>query len=192
MKFLIRGGSIAAGKGVHQGYVDMLKHDPLFNDFEIILKAKEGDTTFDGIGDYRDDIGKHMPDILFIHFGIDDIYLPVYRSEFKENLVQIVRLARSEFNPQIILMTSHPFEDEYEMNSANIYYRTIREVAIDLECELIPLHLFWTNYLYVNDLKHNDFIQKDNRLPNENGHSIISKAIIAKMRRFLSDNKKMD
>lgn len=185
LKFLIRGGSIAAGRGVSRSYVDILKDNPLLKDIDIILSAGNGHTTFDCIWDFEQYIGKYNPDILLLHFGIDDIYLPVYRSEFKENLVQTVRLA-VQFNPYIILMTSQPFRDKYEMESANIYYRAIREVAVDLKCDLIPIHLYWANYLYENRYYHRDFIQNDNRYPNEKGHEIFASAVMQKMEMYLS------
>ena len=104
-------------------------------------------------GHFDEDIDVYAPDILMIHFGIDDAYQPVYRSEFKENLVQIVRLARKRFNPEIILLTSHPFDNQYEMEMIYIYYRVIREVAVDLSCDLIPVHAYWAGLLKRRDYR---------------------------------------
>src|SRR4030042_6884101 len=113
MRLLIRGGSIAAGYGVATTYVDIIRES--LNGIEIINRSRIKDNSFQGVWTFYDDIDPFKPDILALHFGIDDAYNPVYRSEFKENLVQIVRLARKRFNPEIILLTYHPFENQYEM-----------------------------------------------------------------------------
>lgn len=185
MKIQIRGGSIAAGKGVAKCYADILRERLAEYDIDIILTAAVNDNSFDGNWYFFREINIHKPDLLILHFGIDDIYAPVYRSEFKENLVQIVRLARSNFNPVIFLMTSQPFESEYEMNSAGIYYRVMREICLDMSCEYVPVHLYWANYLYENGLKHGDFILKDDRLPNYRGHEIFADCLMKRFEPFL-------
>ncbi len=178
MKIQIRGGSIAAGKGVKKSYFDILRENLSLNNIDVLCTAHLNDNSFDGIRYFNKEIDIHKPDILIIHFGIDDIYAPVYRSEFKENLVQIVRLARANFNPGILLMTSQPFDNDYEMTSANIYYRVLREISLDMNCEYVPVHLYWANYLYENGLLHKDFIQDDDRYPNEKGHEIFADCLM--------------
>jgi lysophospholipase L1-like esterase len=113
-----------------------------------------------------------------LHFGIDDAYHPVYRSEFRENLVQIIRLARKEFNPDIILLTSHPFDDQYDMSAVYIYYRALRELSAEMNCRLVPVHTWWAGYLLDTGLKSRDLLQKDTRYPNEHGHRVIAEAVI--------------
>ncbi len=106
---------------------------------------------------------------------------PPYRSEFKENLIQIVKLARIRFNPDIMLLTSHPFEDQYEMDMIYNYYRIIQEVARDLGCKIIPLHAYLISLMIDAGLKISDYIQKDFRYPNELGHEIYARAISQKL-----------
>lgn len=179
IKLLVRGGSISAGYGVKNSYVDIIAQR--YPQIEIINNSRIKDNSFQGIWTFYDDIDAYSPDILMIHFGIDDAYQPVYRSEFKENLVQIVRLARKRFNPEIILLTSHPFVNQYEMDMIYIYYRVIREVAIDLSCILIPVHSFWAGEIEEKGLHIQDFIQMDCRYPNEEGHKLYAKAIFPKL-----------
>ena len=105
---------------------------------ELINRSNPKETSFEGIETFSRDIEPFRPDILILHFGIDDAFSAVYRSEFKENLVHIVRLARASFRPEIFLLTSHTFDNPHEMDAANIYYRTIREVAVDLGCKIDP------------------------------------------------------
>ncbi len=117
---------------------------------------------------------------------MDDAFYPVYRSEFKENLVRMVRSSRELFNPVIVLPTSHTFDDPYEMDAINIYYRTIREVCIDLDCEMVAVHTYWAGYLQDNELVNKQLVQKDARLPNERGHEIFAKVIINSLERIIS------
>lgn len=179
IKLLVRGGSIPAGYGVKSSYIDTIERK--YPELLIINRSRVKDTSFQGIWTFNEDIDAYSPDILIIHFGIDDAYHPVYRSEFKENLVQIVRMARKRFNPEIILLTSHPFEDPYEMEMIYIYYRVIREVALDLSCHLISVHAFWAGEIEDRGLQVSDFIQHDNRYPNESGHELYARAILPKI-----------
>ena len=184
IKLLIRGGSISAGKGVEKSYADLLKNFSALKNWEIINRSRERDNTFDGIWSFQTDIAPFSPDVFIIHFGVDDAYFPVYRSEFKENLVQMVRLSRELFNPHIILLTSQPFENQYDSEVMDIYYRTIREVAVDLDCEMIPMHTYFWGYLEVSNLNLRDLVQEDCRYPNNKGHEIFAEAIALRLERF--------
>jgi hypothetical protein len=81
-------------------------------------------------------------------------------------------------------MTSQPFDNDYEMTSANIYYRVLREVSLDMNCEYVPVHLYWANYLYENGLQHKDFIQDDDRYPNEKGHEIFADCLMKYIEKY--------
>ena len=138
MRVLIRGGSIPAGYGVAKTYVDILKERYVPYGVEIINRSRVKETSFEGVETFYKDIDPFLPGILLLHFGTDDAFSSVYRSEFTENLVQIVRLARNRFNPVILLVTSHVLDNRYEMEAVNMYNGAIKEVAADLFCELFP------------------------------------------------------
>lgn len=185
MKLLVRGGTISAGFGVKKSYVDILGDFGASNNIEVINRSRIRDNSFDGIWSFDTDIAAYSPDIMMIHFGIDDAFFPVYRSEFKENLVRMVRLARQSFNPVILLPTSHTFDDLYDMDAVYIFYRAIREVAIDLKCEMIPIHTFWAGHLMNTGMTNADYVQNDVRWPNERGHEIFARAILPKIKRIV-------
>ena len=177
MKLLIRGGSIAAGHGVKKCYADILKESLLKKGIEVINRSRYKETSFDGIGTFNEDID-FAPDILLINFGVDDAFGYVYRSEFQENIVQMIRLARLRFNPVILLATSHTFDNPNDMDAVNIYYRSLRIVASDLHCELIPVHNYWAGYLEEQNLSSKDLVLSDSRYPNERGHQVIAEAMM--------------
>ena len=187
MKILFRGGSISSGKGVEKSYVDKLSEDfpKEHPDVSIINVSKDGDSSFDGVWSFRELVSPHSPDILLLHFGVDDAFRPVYRSEFKENLVQMVRLARHLFRPAIYLLTSHPFPDTYEMDALNIYYRTLREVAYDLRCTLIPIHLLWFSYDAMYNSERRPLFLDDCRFPNNSGQELYFYIMRDKLTEFL-------
>jgi hypothetical protein len=178
MRILVRGGSIAAGIGAARSYVDIVRDRFVADGLEVVNVSRARDTSFQAVWDFTGDIEHYRPDLLVLHFGIDDIYRPVYRSEFRENLVQVIRLARVRFNPAIYLMGSHSFPNAPEMDAAWIFYTTMREVAQDLACVFVPVHLFWINHLYETGMKHEEFVQKDERLPNDDGHRLYAAALI--------------
>ena len=178
MKLLIRGGSIAAGHGVIISYADILKESLLQKGIEVINRSRYQETSFDGIGTFNEDIANFEPNILLIQFGVDDAFQYVYRSEFQENIVQLIRLARLRFNPTICLATSHTFDDPHDMDAVYIFYRSLRIVASDLGCELIPVHNYWAGYLKEHNLCNKDLVQPDSRYPNESGHKVIAEAMM--------------
>ena len=186
MRIVVRGGSIAAGRGVKEGYADILRRRAARNGMEVLNRSRNGDTSFEGVWTFDEDIDAFRPDVLLLHFGIDDIYRPVYRSEFKENLVQIVRLARQRFNPDILLLTSHGFENSIEMDTASIYYRVLREVSADLRCGYVPVHLWWMHYLSDSGMTSGELVQEDSRYPNEAGHALYASIITDRFQPYLS------
>lgn len=185
MKLLIRGGSISAGHGVSRSYVDILRERFAPAGLEIVNRSRTGDTSFEGVSSFHEDIDPFSPDVLLLHFGVDDAFSGVYRSEFKENLVHMIRLAMDRFYPIIFLASSHPFEGEADMAALNLYYRTMREVAEALYCDMIFVHVYWAGYLLGNRLRHRDFVQEDERYPNERGHEIFAEAVAQRLNRVL-------
>ena len=181
MKLLIRGGSIAAGHGVTRSYADILTESLFPKGIEVINRSRYRETSFDGIGTFNEDIANFQPDILLIQFGVDDAFGYVYRSEFQENLVQMIRLARLRFNPVILLATSHTFDNPNDMDAVNIFYRSLRIMASDLGCELIPVHNYWAGYLEEQNLSSKDLVLSDFRYPNERGHQVIAEAILTRL-----------
>lgn len=185
MRILIRGGSIAAGAFASRGYVDILREHYEPRGVEIINRSRPGETSFAGVERFVEDIAPFLPDVLVLHFGIDDAFSAVYRSEFKENLVRIIRRARENSRPEIFLLTSHTFDDPYEMDAVNIYYRTIREVAADLACAMVPMHTAWAGYLLDHGLSNSALLQKDVRLPNAKGHEFYASVLIGYLDRSI-------
>lgn len=184
MKLLIRGGSISAGHGVETSYVDILTQSFRKKGIEVINRSRYRETSFDGIGTFNEDIDKYKPEILMLHFGVDDAFQCVYRSEFQENIVQLIRLARVRFNPNIFLATSHTFDNPNDTDAVNIFYRSLQIMANDLDCKLIPVHSYWNGYLEEHNLRSTDLVQSDSRYPNERGHEVIAEAMLKNLNKI--------
>ncbi len=144
----------------------------------MINCSRYRETSFDGIETFNEDIAPFVPDILLLHFGVDDAFGYVYRSEFQENIVQIIRRARALFNPLIFLATAHTFDDPHDMAAVDIFYRSLRIVAVDLNCKSISLDRYWVGYLAKNCLTSADLVISDSRYPNEKGHEVFAEAIM--------------
>lgn len=177
MKLLIRGGSIAAGYGVSRSYSEILAEFLRPCGIEVINRSRYRETSFDGIETFYEDIDPFKPDILFLQFGVDDAFGYVYRSEFQENMVRLIRLARNRFNPAVVLATSHTFDNPCDMEAVNIFYRSSSIVASDLGCVLIPVHVYWRGFLAEHNLTGGNLTLPDPRYPNELGHRVIAEAV---------------
>jgi len=178
---LIRGGSIPAGCGVRRGYADILKGWCRSKGIELINRSRTSENSFDGVRSFDEDIAPFRPRLLIIHFGIDDAFGCVYKSEFKENLVRMVRSARACCDPVVIMPTSQSFESSYYMQPAYFYYQIIRDVCIDLGCEMVPVHSFWNRIIQEEGLAHADLVQKNVLNPNQRGHAIFAEALIRRI-----------
>jgi len=174
---VVRGGSIAAGHGARTGYTEHVRAMCEEAGVNFVNVSRPGETSFDGVWTFDADVAPLRPDILVIHFGIDDAFSSVYRSEFKENLVRMVNAARRDSDTVIVMPTSHTFDDTYEMDAVNIYYRTIREVCQDLGCMLAAVHTFWAGHRMERGVENRDLVQEDPRLPSEEGHRLIARAV---------------
>ncbi len=147
----------------------------------LINRSRPGDTSFDGVRSWERDIAPFSPRLLIIHFGIDDAFGCVYKSEFKENLVRMARSARACCNPVIIMPTSQSFETSSYMQPARFYYQIIRDVCIDCGCEMVPVHACWNHVLEEQGMAHVDLVQQNVLYPNERGHAIFAEALIRRL-----------
>lgn len=87
-------------------------------------------------------------------------------------------MARVRFHPLICLLTLHMFDNYYDMDAINVFYRSLRIVATDMSCELIPVHSYWAGYLQEYNLCNDDLVLSDVRYPNERGHKVIAAAVM--------------
>jgi lysophospholipase L1-like esterase len=188
-RLLIRGGSIAAGYNVEIGYADILRDWGAARGIELINCSRSGENTFDAVRTFDEEIAPLAPDLLIIHFGLDDAFGCVYKSEFKENLVQLVRRSRGLFHPIIIMPTSQPFESPSYMQPAYFYYQIIRDVCGDLGCEMVPVHTYWSGLIMERGLRPADLVQENVLYPNERGHDFFAQALIQRLERILSGSE---
>ena len=56
MTILIRGSSIAAGKGVSESYADLLIRSGVVHGHELINRSRYGETSFDCVWTFHQDI----------------------------------------------------------------------------------------------------------------------------------------
>lgn len=178
LTLLIRGGTIASGHRVVVSYADLLTRALTEKKITVINRSHRGDNSFDAVWTFDEDISPFDPDIIIFHYGIDDAFFPVYRSEFKENMVQVIRKSRLYCDPIIILLTSHIFPNQYDMDAVNIYYRTIREVSADLQCIMIPVHTIIAGQLLEKNINIDEIILEDDRYLNERGHALFADIIM--------------
>jgi len=191
-RLLIRGGNIAAGCGVERGYANSIRDWCSERGIEFINCSRPGENSFDAVRSFPDDIALFKPDILIIHFGLDDAFGCVYKSEFKENLVQLVRRSRELFHPIIIMPTSQSFESLYYMQPAYFYYQIIRDVCRDLQCGMVPVHAHWNALIMEKGLAHSDLVQENVLYPNERGHEIFAEALIPRLERMVSERRRKE
>ncbi|MFO7570244.1 MAG: hypothetical protein R6W75_10645, partial [Smithellaceae bacterium] len=65
------------------------------------------------------------------------------------------------------------------------FYRSLRIVADDLECELIPIDTRWAGYLQDHHLQSWDLVLPDARYPNDKGHQVVAKSVMSSLNRII-------
>jgi lysophospholipase L1-like esterase len=81
--------------------------------------------------------------------------------------------------------TSQSFESSYYMQPAYFYYQIIRDVCLDLGCEMVPVHSFWNRLVQEGNWRHADLVQQSVLHPNERGHGIFAEALIKRLERMV-------
>jgi hypothetical protein len=67
------------------------------------------------------------------------------------------------------------------MQPAYFYYQIIRDVCIDMGCEMVPVHSCWDRHIREQGLMHKDLLQKNVLHPNERGHAIFAEVMINRL-----------
>jgi acyl-CoA thioesterase I len=140
-----------------------------------------GDTTYQGINRFKQDVLSHHPKIITIGFGLNDPSNGIPLSEFKANILSMIRMAGKR---RVILLTPNPRPSDYlgetkEQLNAKLYpyVLTLRYIAKRKKVQLVDVYQTFAelslraNLLaYFADIIH----------PNALGHKIIANILINK------------
>jgi len=161
---------------------------------------------------FERDVLKHHPDIVIIQFGINDAAVDVWRTppatlprislqQFQANLKHFITTLKSQ-GAQVILMTPNPMrwtaklktlygkapyavEDPDGFNRLLAKYAvSVRRLATENNIPLIDIYQVFQTYDKQSD-QSIDTLLLDGMHPNDRGHQIIAKILIAEIMKLL-------
>ncbi len=196
-KLYIFGDSIAFGQhiSIHKTWAAMLSKY-LEDKFICQNPSINRNTTKDALNRIAFDIEQHMPEVVYIQFGLNDanfwvtdkgmprVSKSLYEANLKEIILRLFNIAKTE---KILLATNHlptkqidfKKKDEYIINVKE-YNKIVRKVAMEfvkLEMDVILIDH------EKNSLSFDNFLLEDGVHLNENGHKIyfeFIKKVLAK------------
>ncbi len=130
---------------------------------EVINAGVNGENTQQGLQRLPGILEKYKPQVLIICHGGNDILRRKSLLKAKENISQMVKLAR-EKNIHVVLV-GVPALELLSPSTARMYYEISNETGVPLESEALE------------DILKDDALKIDKIHPNEEGYKILSNAI---------------
>lgn len=141
------GDSITAGYGVRKGFPyfwrEMLQQKYPEARIKLINSGIAGDTTADGMARLDWAVLSYLPDLVTINFGINDAIMGIGLYEFKSNLKNIVQDILYGPGSEVLLLSSQPLETPTYDELVVQYYKTIADVANEMEIGFVDVYEAW-------------------------------------------------
>lgn len=177
-----------------EGFVNVIKNIffefPHLNKIKIINAGLSGDTTTGAIRRVIKDVVIHLPELVFLMFGLNDSapMIPggiesVPLNSYSRNLKALLRIIQEETSAKLILMTPNGVIGEaserkgWEKKLAK-YAQRVREIA---QSERIPLVDIWRSFEKFKDKAL--LLTEDGFHPNILGHRVIVREILKILRK---------
>ena len=142
-RLLVLGDSLSAGYGIpaEAGWVSLLQKrlDDKSGAWEVINASISGDTTGGGLNRLPAALQRHEPDIVVIELGGNDGLRGLSLSVMRNNLSQMVHLAR-EKGAQVLLLGVH-LPANYGPRYGERFHRVFIEVAMKTKTPLVEFFL---------------------------------------------------
>jgi len=136
---LVFGDSISAGYGIQreQGWVALLA--ARLPEWQVVNASVSGETTGGGLARLPEALARHEPDLVIIELGGNDALRGYPVTRIRDNLSEMVRLARAEADEVLLLGMQIP--PNYGPRYTREFARAFQEVAEAEAVTLVPFFL---------------------------------------------------
>jgi len=136
---LVFGDSISAAYGIQrdQGWVALLAER--VPDWQVVNASVSGETTGGGLARLPEALARHQPDLVILELGGNDALRGYPVARIRQNLTEMVRLARAEADGVLLLGMQIP--PNYGPRYTRDFARAFREVAEAEAVVLVPFFL---------------------------------------------------
>jgi acyl-CoA thioesterase-1 len=177
---LVFGDSLSAGYGIHveQGWVSLLarKISQLGYGFKLINASVSGETTAGGLARLPHALEVQRPRVLILELGANDGLRSLPLASTRDNLEQMITLARSRGITVLLLGMRMPpnYGERYTTGFQNMY----SELAAERKLALVP---FLLDQVALNPA----LMQADGLHPNEAGQPLLLDTVWPKLQPLL-------
>lgn len=167
-KLLILGDSLSAAYGLkqEQGWVSLLQDAWQNKDIAIVNAAISGETTDGALSRLPRLLAQHQPTHIFVELGGNDGLQGHPVKKMRDNLNEIIRIAKSEQIEVILQQMQIP--TNYGQRYTKMFTNSYAELAAEHEITLLPFFL-------ENIALDKNLMQRDGIHPNAQAQPIIAK-----------------
>lgn len=167
-KLLILGDSLSAAYGLkqEQGWVSLLQDAWQNKDIAIINAAISGETSDGALSRLPRLLAQHQPTHIFVELGGNDGLQGHPVNKLRDNLSEIIRLAKSQ-QIQVILQQMQ-IPTNYGQRYTKMFTNSYTELAAEHEIKLLPFFL-------ENIALDKSLMQRDGIHPNAEAQHLIAK-----------------
>lgn len=175
------GDSLTRGWMVRKGYLEFL--DEMLRDkypaakFSIVNQGIPGDTAEGGLERLGDDVIDRDPHCTFLQFALNDAFIGVNPSVFKNTMLAMIDTLRSDTDSDIILVTSVYIHQSSENDLAERFYAKLDELAAEYSLPIARVHEYWKKKV-LEGAEFSRLVQYDGVHPTVEGYRLMAEAIM--------------
>lgn len=184
------GDSLTQGWMVRKGYMDfieeMLRAKYPCARLTIVNRGIPGDTAEGGLYRLEYDVLDHVPDCVFIQFGLNDAFCGYSPQEYESLIEQMIRKIRNSSAAEIILLTSSYIGGNRENMLVEKFYGALEGLAEKYGLPIALVHSYWKKRIS-EDTEFRELVQFDSVHPTVKGYQLMAEAL---MQLFENENDK--
>ena len=143
----------------------------------IIVSAKGGDTTVDGMKSYVEGVLQYTPDLITFDYALTDRFLSLEHT--RVNLQSMIKLAQ-KLGIKVLLLTPTPdllVDMKDPEDFLNQHIEQIRQIAREFNVGLVDSYAAFQRYAEQGG-KIKDVLSNGRNHPNRKGHEIVTQELI--------------
>ncbi|HPA71010.1 MAG TPA: GDSL-type esterase/lipase family protein [Spirochaetota bacterium] len=175
------GDSLTRGWMVRKGYLEfmdeMLRAKYPSANFSIINQGIPGDTSDGGLERLGDDVIDHDPHCVFLQFALNDAFIGINPSVYKNTMRAMIDTLRADTDAEIILITSVYIQNSRENDMAERFYDRLAELADECSLPIARVHDYWKKMIR-EGADFRKLVQYDGVHPTVEGYRLMAEAIM--------------
>lgn len=182
LRLVALGDSLTEGWMVSRGYLDFLE-EMIAGKYPrarlaVVNRGIPGDTAEGGLHRLRRDVIDEDPDLVFVQFALNDLFMGFSAERFQNTLRAIVSHLQNDTEADLLLVTSVPvIGDDRIARMADGFYERMAAVADEAGIAIARVHRYWKRKIEEGHSLR-DLVQADGLHPTVAGYRLMAEAIM--------------